>query len=63
MKLKHLVGITFFIPLIGLLIVNALANDLSNFFVSSVNFVCLAVIAICVVDVLFVAFKRRKLNL
>jgi len=63
MKLKYLIGLTFTIPLLGLLFVNLFATDLSSFIVSTTNFVCLGILFIAVVDVLFMFFKHRKVNL
>ena len=63
MKLKYLIGITFFVPLLGLFFINIFASNLSSFVVYSTNFVCLAVLLIVVVDVLFIALKRHKLKL
>lgn len=62
MKLKYLIGITFFVPLLGLFFINVFATNLSGFVIYSTNFVCLAVLLI-VVDVLFIALKRHKLKL
>ncbi|GAW97332.1 hypothetical protein MTCD1_02959 [Colwellia marinimaniae] len=62
MKLKYLICIIFVIPLLGLFIVNIFATNLSVFQVSSTNFVCLAVLLIGIVDILFITFKRYKLN-
>ena len=63
MKLKYLIGLTFIIPMLGLFFVNLFATNLSGFIVSATNFICLGILFIAVVDVLFIAFKRRKANL
>lgn len=60
MKLKYVLGITFTVPLSGLILVNIFAANLSSFQVSTTTFVCLAVIILVAIDVLFMTFKRYK---
>lgn len=63
MKLKYILGITFIVPLLGLILINIFASHLSSFQFSAGNFICLTVLFIGVVDVIFIAFKHHKLKL
>mgnify|MGYP006139263199 CR=1 FL=1 len=63
MKLKYLVSVVLIVPLLALFLVNIVMTGLSSFQVSAINFVCLAIIFIGLVDMLFILFKHHKLKL
>lgn len=60
MKLKYLISIVLIIPIIGLFFANNFEVGLSISQIDTINFVCITVLLIAALDLLFIAFKRRR---